>query len=117
MTKDDLWQLVLGELEISLSRANFLTWFQKTFLAEKKDGVAVISVPNAFAKEWLETKYRRFLLKSLRSHDNEVKDVHFVIGKAIQKEERAGLPKERSSAVLSLPLQHSQVDRETNLKI
>ena len=115
MTKDDLWQLVLGELEVSLSRANFLTWFQKTFLAEKKDGVAVVSVPNAFAKEWLETKYRRFLLKSLRSHDNEVKDVHFVIGKAIQKEERAGLPKERSSAVLSLPLQHSQVDRETNL--
>ncbi len=115
MTKDDLWQLVLGELEVSLSRANFLTWFQKTFLAEKKDGVAIISVPNAFAKEWLETKYRRFLLKSLRSHDNEVKDVHFVIGKIIQKEERGIPSKERSSSVLSLPLQHSQVDRETNL--
>ncbi len=116
MTKEDLWQAVLGELEVSLSRANFLTWFQKTFLLDRKDGLAIISVPNAFAKEWLETKYRRSLLKSLRSHDTAIKDLSFVIGKTSPKEDRPVAQKERlSGSSLALPLHQPTVDRETNL--
>ncbi|OHA46663.1 MAG: hypothetical protein A3A80_02255 [Candidatus Terrybacteria bacterium RIFCSPLOWO2_01_FULL_44_24] len=118
MTKDDLWQLVLGELELSLSRANFITWFQKTVLYDKKDGLAVVSVPNAFAKEWLETKYRKPILKSLRTKDNEIRDIQFVVGKTQHRENgvsHAAKNPASAPSILSLPLQHSQVDRETNL--
>ena len=34
MTKEQLWQAVLGELELSLSKANFTTWFNNTFVSE-----------------------------------------------------------------------------------
>src|SRR3989344_5308977 len=115
--KEDLWQKVLGELEISLSRANFLTWFQKTYLIAKKEGSAVISVPNAFVKEWLEAKYRKPLLKSLRTHDNEIKDLQFVIGKHNVNEITAVKDSEKhfSPSALSLPLQAAQVNKGTNL--
>ena len=32
MAQDSLWQAVLGEVELSVSRGNFMTWFKKTTL-------------------------------------------------------------------------------------
>ncbi len=31
MNNEQIWQAVLGEIEFSLSRANFITWFKDTF--------------------------------------------------------------------------------------
>jgi len=52
-----LWQAVLGELEVSLSRANFATWFKDTSIIANQDGHVIVAVPNIFTKEWLEKKY------------------------------------------------------------
>ena len=54
MTNDELWRAVLGQIELSLSKANFVTWFKNTSLLETSQGKALIGVPNGFAKEWLE---------------------------------------------------------------
>ena len=50
MTPEQLWQATLGELELSLSRANFTTWFKNTFISEVNDKRIVVAVPNAFTK-------------------------------------------------------------------
>jgi chromosomal replication initiator protein len=61
--KEQLWRAVLAELEVTLSRANFLTWFQNTkLLIISEEGEAVIGVPNNFTKEWLEKKYHKAIL-------------------------------------------------------
>ncbi|HSX14794.1 MAG TPA: chromosomal replication initiator protein DnaA [Candidatus Saccharimonadales bacterium] len=52
-----LWQAALGELEVTISRANFATWFRHTSIVANNDGLIVIAVPNIFTKEWLEKKY------------------------------------------------------------
>ena len=57
MIEEQLWQAALGEIELSLSKANFTTWFKNTFIAEKSDGKIIIGVPNGFTKAWLENKY------------------------------------------------------------
>lgn len=54
---DGLWQAVLGELELTLSRGNFVTWFKNTRLLRYKDDILVIGVPNIFIKNQLEKKY------------------------------------------------------------
>ena len=59
------WQSVLGELELLISRANFTTWFQNTFILENNDQEVVIGVPNAFTKVWLEKKYHQSISKAL----------------------------------------------------
>lgn len=67
MTHHELWQAVLGELELNLSKANFTTWFRNTFISALENDKVVISVPNTFTKAWLEKKYNPAILKSLQS--------------------------------------------------
>ena len=79
MTNQELWQAALGEIELNLSKANFITWFKSTGILEKKDGLATVGVPNGFSKEWLSNKYQKLILKSLRNLSPDVKNVDFVI--------------------------------------
>lgn len=60
------WKTVLGELEISISKPNFSTWFKDTFIDSIKDKKAVIGVPNAFTKEWLQNKYHQEIFSALK---------------------------------------------------
>ena len=52
-----LWQSVLGEIELSVSHANFTTWFKNTELIDQSDDVVTIAVPNIFAKRQFEVKF------------------------------------------------------------
>ena len=52
-----LWQSVLGEIELSVSRATYMTWFKNTELLTNSDGEIVIAVPNIFAKRQFEVKF------------------------------------------------------------
>lgn len=65
MTNEQIWQAVLGEMEISLSKANFVTWFKDTFISSFSGELVVVGVPNAFVKKWLEEKYHRNILGAL----------------------------------------------------
>mgnify|MGYP001561852326 CR=1 FL=1 len=81
MNNEELWQAALGELELSLSKVNFTTWFKNTFISSFSENKVIISVPNTFTKTWLEQKYNKMIFKSLRDTDTEIKDVKYVIDK------------------------------------
>lgn len=70
MNTNELWQAVLGELELSLSKANFTTWFKSTFISGTEENLIVIGVPNMFTKAWLEKKYTKDILRSLQELTN-----------------------------------------------
>lgn len=65
MHNSEVWQTVLAELELSISRANFVTWFKSTGIISFEQGSVVLCVPNAFTKAWLEKKYHQIIIKSL----------------------------------------------------
>jgi len=65
MTNAEIWQAVLAELELTISKANFITWFKNTGISSIQDGLVVLCVPNAFARAWLEKKYHQFIIRSL----------------------------------------------------
>ncbi len=67
MDYSETWQAALGELELTLSKANFTTWFKNTFISSMEDGKVVVCVPNTFTKAWLEKKYHDSVLKALRN--------------------------------------------------
>jgi chromosomal replication initiator protein len=75
MTNEELWRSALGEIELSISKANFITWFKNTSIQSLKDGKVIIGVPNGFAKEWLENKYNLYILKALRNIQSDIKAV------------------------------------------
>lgn len=65
MTNHEIWQAVLADFELSISKANFTTWFKNTGLAKFDNGTICICVPTAFAKSWLEKKYHSQIIKAL----------------------------------------------------
>lgn len=65
MQSGSLWQAVLGEIELSLSRGNFVTWFKNTQLLQQTDEIVVIGVANIFIKQQLERKYTNLIMETL----------------------------------------------------
>jgi len=66
-----LWQAVLGELELSLSKASFTTWLKNTFIIENEDGRIVVGVPNTFSQAWLKQKYHTQIYRILQDKSKE----------------------------------------------
>ena len=80
MTNEQVWQAVLGEIEVSLSRANFITWFKDTFISSFENERVVICVPNAFVKKWLEEKYHKNILSALKNvTKQDIKEIIYKI--------------------------------------
>jgi len=73
-----LWSAALGELQLGLSRANYDTWFKDTSIVSEEDDVFFVGVPNAFAREWLENKYRPQVREALQHLVGHTVDVRFV---------------------------------------
>lgn len=86
MSPDQLWEAALGELELELSKANFTTWFNHTFVLSKENGKVVVGVPQAFTKTWFEKKYHQSILKALRRiSDEDVRVVEYKVASKQQK--------------------------------
>lgn len=118
MEHTELWQHVLSEVELNVSKASFNTWFQHTGIQSKQDGIVLVSVPNSFAKEWLESKFNKFILKSLRTVSSDVKDVKFVITIAsspLASQKPKKKKEEEKEIVLDNQFEFAGVDAETNL--
>ncbi len=61
-----IWLAALGELELTITKANFTTWFRNTGISGFDNGRVTICVPNTFTKAWLEKKYHEAIIKALR---------------------------------------------------
>ena len=123
MTNHELWQTAQGEIELSISKASYITWFQNTNVSSKKEGQVTIGVPNAFTKEWLENKYNKLILKALRSVSKEIKEIKYIIDCENNKKETPKTKKTKAlkdvkpdlTAKEQLNFNQFKVDRKTNL--
>lgn len=80
MNNEQLWQAILGEIELSLSRANFTTWFKNTFISSLENGRVIICVPNTFTKAWLEKKYHKEIANAFKSvGSGEIKEILYKV--------------------------------------
>lgn len=79
MTNNEIWQAVLGEVELGISPASFTTWFRNTSIVGFENDAVVVSVPNGFAKEWLENKYNQFILKAIKNFRDNIRNVRCIV--------------------------------------
>jgi chromosomal replication initiator protein len=80
MTTDELWNGVLGELELEISKPNFITWFVNTFIYSMDNGEVVVGVPSAFTKSWMEKQYHSAILKAMRRiSEEDIRTVHYQV--------------------------------------
>src|SRR5690349_24553315 len=74
-----LWQSVLGEIELSISHANFTTWFKNTELIDQTDDSVTIAVPNIFAKRQFEVKFNDQIKAVLKNNGVTPSRVLYVV--------------------------------------
>ena len=103
MDAKQVWRAALGELQVSLSPANFETWLKETALVAVDDNRFRVAVPNGFAKDWLETRYRSLISQTLARVVGYSVTVDFEVQEGLsaqanndQAEDAAGRPALRS---------------------
>jgi len=114
MEFDQLWQSVLGEMEVQISRANFATWLKNSKLVDNRGGIFLIALPNNFAKEWVENKYHKNILGVVRNFDPSVKKLEFVVDGQMTNGSRRPAIKEITRLENRIGLEF-RVDPDTNL--
>ena len=96
-----LWQAVLGEIELSVSRGNFVTWFKNTVLLKQDDERIIVGVPNVFIKQQLERKYNDLVLETLHKNGATADRVEYKIHSSLTpvREEEASVLRPSPAAV------------------
>lgn len=81
-----LWENVLVDIELNISKANFSTWFKNTHIIKIEDGVVFVNVPNEFVRDWLTNKFHNLILKTLRGFADNVRGLEYIIKKEDKKQ-------------------------------
>lgn len=110
---DKLWEESLHALELEVTKPNFNTWFKNTHIAREESGTVYIGVPNEFVKEWLYSKYHKTILRALRTTENSIRGVEYVVSK--NKEKAPDIKDMNMEDPNSLPLHNLYVNKKDNL--
>ncbi len=111
----ELWERALVDIELAVSRANFSTWFNETYILKNEEGVIYLGVPNSFIQEWLYKKFHNTILKTLRQLNEQVRALEYVIVKDSDKKKTEEKNKAQVSSTISMPLQDFYINKDDNL--
>jgi chromosomal replication initiator protein len=76
---DLIWGEALNIIRQQLNVPTFKTWFENTSPVTIYENTMIISVPNSFAKEWLETRYLRLIKEAVNRAANDDLNIKFII--------------------------------------
>ncbi len=109
----ELWEQMLTQVELSVSPANFNTWFKESSIVKVDDGIITIGVPSQFFKDWFLKKFHQLLLKIVRDISYEFRNIEY----QIVKDERRKPAREsaRDKVLVELPLEDFYVNKSDNL--
>ncbi len=110
----ELWEYVLTQVELSISPANFNTWFRDSSIVKiGEDGVVFVGVPSQFFKDWYLKKFNSLLLQIIRDVSYEYRNIEYLI----VKDERRKPPREvkHDRNAIELPLDDFYINKNDNL--
>lgn len=110
----ELWEYVLTQVELSISPANFNTWFRDSFIQKiDADGVVYVGVPSQFFKDWFLKKFHTLLLKVVRDVSYEFRNIEYVI---VKDDRRKPVKEPRNTrGAVELPLNEFYINKGDNL--
>jgi chromosomal replication initiator protein len=112
---ESLWEAALGEIELQISRPNFVTWFKNSQLIDKKDQSAYIALPNTFAKEWIENKYAKIVFAALRNLDGSITKIEFIVNNSRLANKLRSKARQNKIEITQQSFPEFKIDPETNL--
>ncbi len=79
MNADQAWQAAQGQLQLEMPKAAFDTWVRGADYFSYEDGTFVISVKNAYARDWLENRLSSTVMRILTGMMNRTVEVRFIV--------------------------------------
>ena len=79
MDAEQAWQSALGQLQMEMPKASFDTWVRDTQIASYEDGLFTVTVQNAYARDWLESRLSSTVTRLLMGIMNRSVEVAFVV--------------------------------------
>ena len=79
MNPEKAWQATLGELELQMTRATFNTWVKDARFLAHEDDLFFITVPSAYAKDWLENRLYTTVKRTLVNVIGQDVELRFVV--------------------------------------
>lgn len=102
MQSEQIWQAVLGQLQMEMPRATFETWMRDTTLILQEDDAYVVGAPNAYAKDWLENRMTSPVKRTLSQIvGRNGLEVRFVVANHPPAERATSLAEERQEDALN----------------
>lgn len=106
-----LWDNALVTIELSITPANFKTWFKDTHIVSLEDGTITLGVPSVFVRDWLADKFQTMILKVLRELSPHVRSVEYAV---VQRNDRRSETKNQTVNA-ALPLEEYYINKSDNL--
>lgn len=82
MKAEQAWQAALGQLQMDMPKASFDTWVRNAEIVSYEDNVFIIGVPNAYARDWLESRLTSKIKRLLCGIMNRTVSLRFIVWKA-----------------------------------
>ncbi|HEX2981054.1 MAG TPA: chromosomal replication initiator protein DnaA, partial [Anaerolineaceae bacterium] len=92
MNAEQAWQATLGQLQMEMSKAAFDTWVRDAELVSYEDGAFNIGVPNAYARDWLDSRLSSTITRLLTGIMNRPESVTFAVNQKEPAAQEAILP-------------------------
>jgi chromosomal replication initiator protein len=89
MNAQQMWQAALGQLQLQLAKPTFDTWVRETRGVSHEDGVLVVGVHSAYAKDWLENRLYAAIQRTVTSVASHNTAVRFVVQRSPDDDEDA----------------------------
>ncbi len=111
----ELWEEVLTQVDLSISPANFNTWFRESSIIKIEEGIVYIGVPSQFFRDWYLKKFHGLLLKILRGISYEFRNIEYQIVKDDRRKPRVERRSSQPVQVAELPLDEFYINKTDNL--
>ena len=98
----DVWKSVLAEVEQTIPREQFSTWFTGTELMGADRGVVTVGVPNVFKIKQLQVKYTEVLRRALEHNQVPVTEIKYVVQSGVKPRVRSREITEVARPVMSV---------------
>ena len=106
-----LWDDALVNIELSITPANFKTWFRDTRIVAIEDGTITLGVPSVFVRDWLRDKFQSMILKVLRDQATFIRGIEYAVVSRTEKRQE----NRQQSINASLPLEEYYINKSDNL--
>jgi chromosomal replication initiator protein len=92
MKPDQAWQAVLGQLQMDMPKASYETWVRNAEIVSYEDNVFIVGVPNAYARDWLESRLASKVKRLLCGILNRTVSLRFIVWQASSEQPAIDIP-------------------------